>query len=187
MCCAFLGVLTIRCNADTIIQEGGQVFVGNVTAGVIWFCENGVNAVGYPCVIDPNDKSDMLDANGNHTGISDEFLFATGFDCLGNAIPSFYGIGCSDLQPVADNDDGPALIFAPNLVVLEPGIENGVEKLTYIPPPGSGLPGAPPAGSPAIVYQLISDVPEPGTLRLLCVGFIALSFRTRIRSGPRIR
>ena len=65
----------------------------------------------------------------------------------------------------------------PNTVgFLEDGVE-GNNGFVWAPPPGSGAPGD--TGSP-VQYNLISDVPEPGSITLLLAGAGLLGFR-RIR------
>ena len=78
------------------------------------------------------------------------------------------------LIPLADvglPSPGPFGIFSP-----ETGIEGGYQDITWAPPLGSGVPGAPGAASPVpVTYTFISDVPEPSTMALLGVGAIALA------------
>ena len=50
--------------------------------------------------------------------------------------------------------------------------------LVWVPAPGSGLPGSPPAGAAPITWTFISDVPEPAML-CLAPALVALLRRNR--------
>jgi hypothetical protein len=69
----------------------------------------------------------------------------------------------------------------PLLVLPETGPEAGVNGLFgYAPVPG--MPGSVPgAAAGAVVYNFISDTPEPSTLVLAALGFAGLAFIRRYR------
>ncbi|MGA2440009.1 MAG: PEP-CTERM sorting domain-containing protein [Tepidisphaeraceae bacterium] len=76
----------------------------------------------------------------------------------------------------------------PNITLVEtdpsggPAVEGGMNGLFgYTPSPG--MPGAPPAGYPAVTYNFISDVPEPASLALLAVGALGFMMRPVRRSS----
>jgi hypothetical protein len=71
-----------------------------------------------------------------------------------------------------------ALASAVNLLENGPEGNNGV---VWNPPPGSGAPGDPGTGV-NLQYQIISDVPEPGSLGLVLLGsalLLVLRFRSQ--------
>jgi hypothetical protein len=75
----------------------------------------------------------------------------------------------------------PLLLTSTPTVIAETGSE-GSNSAIWTPPPGSGLPGAPPAGFPPVTYQIISDAtPEPCSALLACLGGTALLLTARRR------
>jgi PEP-CTERM motif len=75
-------------------------------------------------------------------------------------------------------DTGLPAPIAP-VILLESGVEGGVQGFVWTPVPGSGAPGA--AGF-LVTYSFISDVPEPGTVALVAVGLVGLLAVSRRRT-----
>jgi len=109
------------------------------------------------------------------TGISDLVRFE------GTSIFFYSDIETQDVIDLADV--GLPLLLTPTpSVIAETGPETN-NGASWAPPPGSGLPGAPPAGFPALVhYNIISDIPEPSSLLLTGLGS-ALLVALRSRRG----
>jgi len=74
----------------------------------------------------------------------------------------------------------PTLLNAFPTVIAEVGTETNNSAI-WAPPPGSGLPGAPPTGFPPIQYNIISDIPEASSVWLVGLGSSVLLVLRRRR------
>jgi PEP-CTERM motif len=79
--------------------------------------------------------------------------------------------------PPADTGLPPPM--TPAVFLPETGLEGGVQGFTWSPIVGSGAPGD--TGF-TVTYTFISDVPEPGTVTLVGLGFVGLLAACRRRS-----